>query len=69
MKHFQSLTQLISAYTKSVNTGDKQKDMSFDDVRDCVCETVLRTAMLMKFGITITQKSATIIRNFGYVEN
>mgnify|MGYP006353798623 FL=1 len=69
MNKFSSLTQLVNSYMSKVNTGDTQKALSFDDVRECACQTILRSAMLHKFGIVITQKSATYIEGFGYVEN
>ncbi len=72
MNKFDSLTTLISAYMKKINTGDVQKDFSFEDVRTVVCETIPSISFKHLYGILTTTpncKTVTMVRDFGYVEN
>jgi len=71
MNKFDSLTTLISSYMNKINTGDAQKDFSFEDVRTVVCEKVLAISFKRLYGIATTPncKTVTMVRGFGYVEN
>ena len=71
MNKFNSLTQLISAYQHTVNAGDAQKDLSFEDVRTIKCETRKASSLNFQrvYGISVKTPTITMIANFGYVEN
>jgi len=71
MNKFDSLTTLISSYMNKINTGDAQKDFSFEDVRTVVCETIPAISFKRLYSITTAQncKTVTMVRGFGYIEN
>lgn len=69
MRAFNTLDELVAAYTEAFNRSynyDSQKMFTLDDVRAVCVERLLIMTARMKYGITISQHSY-YIRDYGYV--
>lgn len=70
MKKFTTAAEMIEAYTADHNSrcGHSDEYFTADEVATYRLGTMMRHALQIKHGISITAKMAIVISGFGYVE-
>jgi hypothetical protein len=67
---FSTLDEMATAYAAQWNaTHEKHDHFTVEQVADCVAEGIMRHALKVKHGLTISSRSTHIIPFFGYVAN